>query len=220
MKILLLSKPNFIPTLEIYRYLLEGKENVTFFTGDLGDFEIYDKEFDLGISVHYRHILNEGQLGLFKYGVINIHPSCLPYGRGSDPAIQALLFHHPAGVTVHWMDEGIDTGNILFQITVEKRPFETGEELYARLIETYPLVFDLFWIKFSKQIENGFVDPGKKQDGGERAKKRKDILAAGDLTYMKETIGHIRALQHSEHNNVYVVENGRRYNIKIEVTEQ
>jgi methionyl-tRNA formyltransferase len=49
---------------------------------------------------------------------INIHPSCLPDLKGKDPVPGSILFGRNSGATCHLMDEGIDTGDIIWQTTI------------------------------------------------------------------------------------------------------
>ncbi len=51
---------------------------------------------------------------------INMHISLLPYNRGTDPNFWSWLDGTPKGVTIHWMDDGIDTGPIAVQKTVDE----------------------------------------------------------------------------------------------------
>jgi len=62
------------------------------------------------------YILNQSILR--QYECINIHPSVLPDLRGIDPVIGSILFQRPLGATCHWMDEGVDTGDIIAQVSI------------------------------------------------------------------------------------------------------
>jgi methionyl-tRNA formyltransferase len=64
---------------------------------------------------------------------INVHPSLLPFGRGSLPYPHVILEgHSESGVTVHEMDAHFDTGPILFQDRFTLSPAETARSLRAR----------------------------------------------------------------------------------------
>ena len=60
----------------------------------------------------------------------------LPYNRGWHTPSWAILDQTPYGATLHWVDEGLDTGDIALQHTVEVRPSDTANELYARVLTT------------------------------------------------------------------------------------
>lgn len=89
---------------------------------------------DAIVVVAYGKILTKDILQAANYGCINVHASLLPKYRGAAPIQWAVLNgDSETGVTIMQMDEGLDTGDILF---VEKTPIdidETAEELFDRL---------------------------------------------------------------------------------------
>jgi methionyl-tRNA formyltransferase len=89
---------------------------------------------DLIVVAAYGQILPKDVLQLPKYGCLNIHASLLPKYRGASP-IQAALAagDKESGVTIMWMDEGLDTGDILLQESVVLRRRETAQTLHDRL---------------------------------------------------------------------------------------
>ena len=75
---------------------------------------------DLVIAACFPHILPELMLKIPKIGCLNIHPSLLPAYRGPQPLFwQLRAGEQNTGVTVHWMDAGVDTGDILGRVTVD-----------------------------------------------------------------------------------------------------
>ena len=80
------------------------------------------------------HLLTGAFLGQFPRRVINVHPSLLPAFPGMHAVEQALEAQIPAtGVTVHYVDDGIDTGEVIEQVEVAIAPGDTVEELTERL---------------------------------------------------------------------------------------
>ena len=63
---------------------------------------------DLILSSYYRKIFPESLIKLPKLGVINIHPSYLPFYRGPVPTAWAILNAEKFGITIHKVDKGID----------------------------------------------------------------------------------------------------------------
>lgn len=118
---------------------------------------------DVIVVVAYGKILSNDILTAAKYGCINVHASLLPQYRGAAPIQWSILNGDTqTGVTVQQMDEGIDTGDILF---VEKTPIEineTSEQLFDRLAV---LGADAL-IKCLDSIENNTVNPVKQSDEG------------------------------------------------------
>ena len=81
-------------------------------------------------------LLSPGFIHAFPDRIVNIHPSLLPAFPGLDAQKQAI--EHGArisGCTVHYVDEGLDSGAIILQKTVEVRPDDTVETLSARILE-------------------------------------------------------------------------------------
>lgn len=95
---------------------------------------IKEKKPDLIIVVAFGQILKKNLLAIPKWGVINIHASLLPKYRGAAPIQRAILNNESkTGLTVMRMDEGLDTGPILFKKEVPILKDETAGQLHDRL---------------------------------------------------------------------------------------
>jgi methionyl-tRNA formyltransferase len=91
---------------------------------------------DVIVVAAYGQILTKDVLNLPKFGCLNIHASLLPKYRGASPIHAAIAAGEPkAGVTLMWMDEGLDTGDILMQESLTLRRHETTETLHDRLAQ-------------------------------------------------------------------------------------
>ncbi len=73
-------------------------------------------------------------LGSVKHNV-NIHPSYLPWGRGSDCTSHCLEYNYPIGFTFHSMTSSLDDGEIYFQKQIYPPQFSTGDIVQSLLIE-------------------------------------------------------------------------------------
>lgn len=101
---------------------------------------------DLVIAACYPWRLSDRARAAARHGVLNIHPSLLPQGRGPDPVFWVYRQGmRETGVTVHLMDDDLDSGPILSQqrltvpdemdaVTLELHLFETGAHLTTNLI--------------------------------------------------------------------------------------
>lgn len=88
---------------------------------------------DYIISMFYRHILSKNILSLCK-GTLNAHQSLLPLYRGRYATFWMIYNgDEEAGITYHYMDESVDTGNILLQERCPIREGETAYSLYHKL---------------------------------------------------------------------------------------
>jgi methionyl-tRNA formyltransferase len=94
---------------------------------------------DVIIVVAYGQILPRDVLEIPFLACLNLHASLLPRWRGAAP-IQAAIAagDRETGITVMYMDEGLDTGDILLQRNVEILPNETGGALHDRLARIAP----------------------------------------------------------------------------------
>ena len=72
------------------------------------------------VSVHLRKILKKEIFSIPGKGAINVHPSLLPKYRGLSPQHQAIIHgDSESGVTVHYIKELVDTGDIIIQVHIQ-----------------------------------------------------------------------------------------------------
>ncbi|MBW1741323.1 MAG: methionyl-tRNA formyltransferase [Deltaproteobacteria bacterium] len=91
---------------------------------------------DIFVVVAYGRILPGSVLAIPRLGAINIHASLLPKYRGPAPIQWAIINgEQETGVTTMWMDEGMDTGEILLTSKVPIRPDDTSVSLHHRLAD-------------------------------------------------------------------------------------
>ena len=100
---------------------------------------------DLGVSVLFGYILRPALLAFFPRGIVNLHPSLLPFNRGACPNVWPIVDDTPAGVTLHYVDATIDTGDIIAQQPVEVEPVDTAGTLYRKLEEASLDLFRRAW---------------------------------------------------------------------------
>jgi len=98
---------------------------------------------DLIVVAAFGQILPKRLLDLPKYGCINVHASLLPKYRGAAPIQYAILNgESETGVTIQYMAEGLDTGDILTKEIVPIAKDETGGSLYDKLAVVGARVLD------------------------------------------------------------------------------
>lgn len=89
---------------------------------------------DLVVLAGFMRVLKEPMLAAFPRRIINIHPSLLPKFTGIEAWKQALdAGETQTGCTVHFIDAGIDTGDVIAQREVPILPGDTPETLHARI---------------------------------------------------------------------------------------
>jgi len=98
------------------------------------------------ISYGYRRIIHREILDKVPNRAINLHVSLLPWNRGADPNLWSFVENTPKGVTIHHLDEGIDTGDIFVQREVFfNTAHETLATTYHRLQEEIQDLFKQHW---------------------------------------------------------------------------
>ena len=73
------------------------------------------QKYDVCISFGYRLIIKKNIIKNLIRPIINIHISYLPFNRGINPNLNSFLNKTPKGVSIHEIDEGLDTGDLLFR---------------------------------------------------------------------------------------------------------
>jgi phosphoribosylglycinamide formyltransferase-1 len=93
-----------------------------------------DARVDVVVLAGFMRILKGEFLRAFDHRVVNIHPALLPSFPGLEAWKQALEYGvKVTGCTVHFVDQGVDTGPIIAQETVPVRDDDTAETLHARI---------------------------------------------------------------------------------------
>jgi methionyl-tRNA formyltransferase len=101
--------------------------------------EIRELKPDVIVVMAYGQILSRDVLEIPDIACLNLHASILPRWRGAAP-IQAAIAagDRETGITVMYMDQGLDTGDIQLQRTTEVLPADTGGSLHDRLAQIAP----------------------------------------------------------------------------------
>jgi len=99
---------------------------------------------DIIITCAYGQIIPEAILNNPKYGCINVHASLLPKLRGGAPIHKAIMYgYKKTGITIMYMDKGMDTGDMISKCEVEILDTDTAESLHDKLKEvSVPLLLD------------------------------------------------------------------------------
>ena len=122
----------------------EDVENIHIDPDHFENSEKYEKEIikileaagvELVVLAGYMRILSPYFVKRYKNKVINIHPSLLPAFKGLDAQKQAVEYGVKySGCTVHFVDQGMDTGPIIKQAVVAVEADDSAEDLAARIL--------------------------------------------------------------------------------------
>jgi phosphoribosylglycinamide formyltransferase-1 len=120
---------------------------------------------DVVVLAGYMKVLSPEIIKEYRNRIINIHPSLIPkycgkgfYGLRVHKAVIAGG-EKESGATVHYVDEGVDTGEVILQSRVPVLPDDTPEELAARVLETEHVILAQ---GLNKVIEGINSDKGEK----------------------------------------------------------
>ena len=158
MKILFLTNNSI--TKPLYNWLCETKNYDVLLFFDRINLKFLEKiNPDLIISYNYKHIIEEGVIQTYN-NIINLHPSLLPWNRGASPNFWSFIKDTPKGITIHLIDKGIDTGNILLQKEIFfDENLETLETSYKKLHIEIQKLFIENW----ENLKHFNINPVKQQ---------------------------------------------------------
>lgn len=171
---------------------------------------------DVGVSLLFDYILKPELIELFPGGVINLHPAYLPHNRGQYPNVWSIVEGSPSGVTLHYVDAGVDTGDIIAQTLVPFTAVDTGESLYRRLETAALELFKNTW----PAIAAGEADrrPQELEAGSYHRVQDVDRIDEidPDATYRaRDLIDILRARTFPPHRGAFFRENGRKVYLRL-----
>jgi phosphoribosylglycinamide formyltransferase 1 len=111
--------------------------------------KLKEHQVQLIVLAGYMRLLTSSFVQMYKSKIINIHPALLPSFPGAHGIEDAFKYGVKiTGVSVHFVDDGVDTGPIISQVPVEIKDTDTLETLEQRIREQehqlYPKVIQLF----------------------------------------------------------------------------
>jgi methionyl-tRNA formyltransferase len=176
---------------------------------------------DYIIGIHFPYIIPIDVLNIPNVGVINLHPSYLPYNKGWHTASWAILDNSKLGATLHFMEETLDTGDIIHQIELMPKLNDTADSLYKKVLELEYIVFkeafnEIVSLKPKrvKQLEIG------------TSHSKKDLAKIQEIELYKkysglEILNRLRALTTSNINEAsfFINENGEKVYITLNLVK-
>jgi methionyl-tRNA formyltransferase len=133
-------------------WLREEGEQVIQTADKLSAEDVAEQGYSFLVSYGYRHILRKDILDVFPGRAINLHISYLPWNRGADPNFWSFIEDTPKGVTIHYLDEGVNTGDIIVQ---EKMEFDSDRETLATSYEKLQTAIQELFRKNWQNIKSG-----------------------------------------------------------------
>ncbi len=176
-------------------------------------------EPDIVVAVGYAHIVPEEILAVPTEGCLNVHPGYLPHARGYNPNVWSIVEDLPAGATVHFMDPGVDTGDIVARKQVESSFADTGKSLYERIERACVELFTGVW----PDIEDRTVDATEQDDSESTYHYQSDFedlcrLNPDKQYTLEELLDILRALTFPPFDNAQIEVDGETYYIEVDIT--
>lgn len=174
----------------------------------------------LMVLAWWPQIVREEAIRTVKGGWLNTHPSLLPYGRGKHPYFWSIVDGVPFGVTIHFIDAGIDTGPVLFQKPIPVRFTDTGESLYATSTAEIVALFK----KAYPKIRSLKLKPRPQSATGATFHWGKEIDDVGVVDLNKkykalDLINILRGRTFSKGPSAYCTKDGRKYFLRLSIAE-
>jgi len=174
--------------------------------------------FDLGVLAWWPKILSQSMLKLTSGGFINTHPSLLPYNRGKNYNFWALVEESPFGVSLHYVDEGIDNGDIISQSRISYTWEDTGETLHFKACsamvelfkETYPRIRASAIPRLAQDLNKGSFHYAKEIEAASKIDLKKKYSA-------RELINLLRARTFAGRPSCYFEADGKSYEITVNI---
>ncbi|WP_223702094.1 phosphoribosylglycinamide formyltransferase [Sutcliffiella deserti] len=118
--------PSFVFTPKSYKNKKEFESEILL--------QLEKHKIDFLVLAGYMRLIGSTLLTAYKGKIVNIHPSLLPAFPGLDAIGQAISYGVKlTGVTIHFVDEGMDTGPIIAQKALEIEPNDTQETLQQKI---------------------------------------------------------------------------------------
>jgi methionyl-tRNA formyltransferase len=179
-------------------------------------------DLDYIICVHFPYILRRPVLDAAKAGVLNLHPSYLPYNRGWHTPTWAILDGTPAGASLHFVDESLDTGDLVCQKQAEIDLSDTAHTLYVKLKLLEVQVFKEGW----QRIKEGRARRIPQAAGSATAHRRQSLfdpavqrIELDAVVRTADFLQRLRALTTSRLDEAAYFEAGnRKYRVQVTIT--
>lgn len=173
---------------------------------------------DIILCIFWALLLPEKIISIPPKGCINFHCSYLPYNKGKNPNVWPIIDQTPAGVTLHYIDTGIDSGDIITQQRVAVTSTDTAKTLYHKLERAFITLFTQTW----PSIKDG-TNLRLPQEGEGTFHYAKDFRQLDqielDKTYTgQELINILRARTFSPHPSAYFMDGDKKVYVRIDLT--
>ncbi|RDX35483.1 hypothetical protein DZA35_00145 [Arcobacter sp. HD9-500m-PIT-SAG03] len=195
-----------------------------FYSNDLSNDSIIqllnDAKLDLCILAWWNYIIKKPLLNISKLGFLNFHPSFLPYNRGKHYYFWNIIEKVPFGVSIHFINKDVDTGDIVFQELIQTSILDTGFSLREKsrvaiiklFNENFNNIINLKLPRKKQNLKKGNFHVSSDLKDASRIKLDKKYLG-------QELIDLLRARSGFEKGGAWFEYEDKVYEVKIEIKE-
>jgi dTDP-4-amino-4,6-dideoxyglucose formyltransferase len=173
--------------------------------------------YDIVFSVHCKQIFPPSLVS--RVTCFNFHPGFNPHNRGWYPQVFSLINGLPIGATIHRMDEQIDHGGIVGQKAVDVSPTDTSLEIYNKVIDAEK---DLIKEHLISILDEDYALSFPCEEGnynGIKDYKKLCQLNLDSVGTLESHINLLRGLSHGDFKNAVFEKNGKKYFVKIVISD-
>lgn len=136
------------------------------------------------ISFGYRHLISGDVLRAVGHRAVNLHASLLPWNRGADPNMWSWLENTPKGVSIHWITEGLDKGDLVAQLPLNLSGDSTLRQSYDELQAALVALFGRVWpaVRAGKAPHVPQIGPGSYHSLADRQSVIDSLVRGWDTT--------------------------------------
>jgi methionyl-tRNA formyltransferase len=177
-----------------------------------------NSSFDVGVCAWWPFLLDSSVLDLVRIGFLNVHPSLLPYLRGKHTSFWAIVEELPFGVTLHFLDSGVDTGPIIAQREIQTDWEDSGGTLASRAMSEG---FDLFKEHYRNILEGKLAGDIQSLEKG-NFHRSSEIIQKSKLDLrmsmpVRDILNLLRAKTHDSYNGCTFIDGDVTYEVRIEI---
>jgi methionyl-tRNA formyltransferase len=178
------------------------------------------KNCQFGVSALFGHKIPVELINAFELGIINLHPSLLPIGKGADPVAWGILLNEDQGASIHLINEEIDSGEILSQEKIESNLSMNAGEIYEVCTESLFKQFTEIFIPWLR----GDITPRIQESRSNPIRKSEELrelrtLSASEMTSVENLVRRLQALTYNDGRRpIYRDDKGRLWNIEFRIS--
>ena len=195
----------------------------------LGSNVLYDRntldllrslDIDILILAWWPYIIKESLIEVPRLGTLNFHPSYLPHNRGKHYNFWAIVEESPFGVSLHFIEKSIDSGDIAFQSRIATSWEDTGESLYDK---AQSAILRLFKENFSA-IKRGEIHRQRQDLNQGSFHLGKELEPASEIILDKQYTGRqllnlLRARTFPPHPGYRFEDNGETFEVRVHISK-